>query len=132
MQLPSDSILLLTKQPSKIHILIALLRNSKFSVLIATSETHAAQQVIQFQPFLIILAGAHQAWSRDSLNELRNQANSHHTTLVALSDFHAPNWVHQDENPCFDGFLVNPISHEILLSLVQSAHTRQICSLVAR
>lgn len=131
MQLPSNSILLLTKQPGKVHILIALLRTSKFSVSIATSETQAAHQVIQSPPFLIILAGDHQAWSKDSLGELRSQANSHHITLVALSDFHAPSWVHQDENPCFDGFLVNPISHEILLSLVQSAHTRQMCSLVA-
>jgi CheY-like chemotaxis protein len=131
MQLPSHSILLLTKQPGKIHILVSLLQDSRFAVAIATSEAQAAQQVEQSPPFLIILAGDHQAWSPDSLHQLRHQANSHHITLVALSDFHAPSWVHQDENPCFDGFLVNPISYEILLSLVQSAHTRQMCSLVA-
>ena len=131
MQLPSHSVLLLTKQPAKVHILVSLLRESEFSVAIVSSEEQAACQVRQSRPFLIILAGDHQAWSQDALRELRNQANSNHITLVALSDFHAPSWVHQHENPCFDGFLVNPISYEILFSLVQSARTRQMCSLVA-
>ncbi|HEY9910112.1 MAG TPA: hypothetical protein V6D18_21160 [Thermosynechococcaceae cyanobacterium] len=131
MQQSSNSILLLTKQIGKVRVLVPLLESSRFSVAIASSEEQATKRMLQSPPFLVILAGEHQHWSEASLESLRSQANLHHITLVALSDFHAPSWVRQDENPGFDGFLVNPISREILLSLVQAAHTRQICSLAA-
>jgi DNA-binding NarL/FixJ family response regulator len=125
MQSPSSDILLLAKQPRAVHVLESLLRYSSYSIASAHSEEQALAQMNQQTPFLIILAGDHQNWSQALLQELRTFANTHRTTFVALTDFHAPRWMHQDENPGFDGFLVSPLSGEVLSSLVQSAQTRQ-------
>ena len=125
MQLPSSDILLLAKQPRELYVLTSLLRYSSYSVASASSEEQALAQMTHQPPFLIILAGDHQNWSHALLQELRTFANAHRTTFVALTDFHAPRWMHQEENPGFDGFLVSPLSSEVLSSLVQSAQTRQ-------
>ncbi|MGA7934206.1 MAG: hypothetical protein WCA35_11715 [Kovacikia sp.] len=127
MQLASDYILLLAKRPYKVRMLASLLRRSSYTVTIASTEDQAIRHTAHHPPFLIVLAGNHGNWSQPLLHELRTRANIHNITLVALTDFHAPSWIHQEENPGFDGFLVTPISNEILLSLVQSAHTRQVC-----
>ena len=127
MLLSSDYILLLTKHPQRVRVLAALLKRSGYSVAIASTEDQAIVQTVQHPPFLIILVGNHTHWERNLLRDLRIHANTHPITLIALTDFHAPSWIHQEENPGFDGFLVNPISNEVLSSLVQSAHTRQIC-----
>jgi DNA-binding NarL/FixJ family response regulator len=127
MSLVSSYILLLAKHPHEACGLASLLGCSNYSVAIASSEEQAVAHTAQHPPFLIILAGDHQNWSCTLLRELRSYANAHRITLLALTDFHAPKWMHQEENPGFDGFLVSPISTDILSSLVQSAHTRQIC-----
>ncbi len=106
---------------------MSLLGCSRFAVQIACSEEQAVVQATEKPPFLVILTGDHQSWSQRLLHELRTQATAQAMTLIALTDFHAPSWVHQEENPGFDGFLVNPISSEVLSSLVQSAYTRQFC-----
>ncbi len=127
---PSD-ILLLAKQPHEARILASLLRQSSYSVASTSSEAQALAQITRKPPFLIILTGDYHTWSQTLLGELRTYANMHRITLVALTDFHAPRWMHQEENPGFDGFLVYPLSSEVLSSLVQSAHTRQaVCATV--
>jgi len=131
MHLASGYILLLAKQPHEVRLLASLLGHSRYAVTIADTEEQAIAQAAQQPPFLIILAGDHQNWSYSLMRELRHCANAKYITLIALTDFHAPRWVPQEENPGFDGFLVNPISHEVLSSLVQSAHTRQVCCPVA-
>lgn len=120
-------ILLLARHPRQVRILMSLLGCSRFAVQIACTEEQAVVQVNERPPFLVILAGDHHSWSQRLLCELRNQATPQAMTLIALTDFHAPSWVHQEENPGFDGFLVSPISSEVLSSLVQSAYTRQFC-----
>ena len=125
MQSPPSDILLLAKQPREVHVLRSLLRSSSYSIASATSEEQALAQMAQQPPFLIILAGDHQNWSQALLQELRTFASTRRTTFVALTDFHTPRWMHQEENPGFDGFLVSPLSSEVLSSLVQSAQTRQ-------
>ncbi|MDX2244645.1 MAG: response regulator [Leptolyngbyaceae cyanobacterium bins.302] len=120
-------ILLLAKHPRQVRFLMSLLGRSSFSVQVACTEEQAVVQATERLPFLVILAGDHLSWSQELLHELRTQATTHPITLVALTDFHAPSWIPQEENPGFDGFLVSPISSEVLLSLVQSAHTRQAC-----
>jgi len=120
-------ILLLAQHPRQVRVLMSLLGCSRFSVQIACSEEQAVVQATEHPPFLVILAGDHQSWSQRLLRELRTQAKARAMTLIALTDFHAPSWIHQEENPGFDGFLVSPISSEVLSSLVQSAYTRQIC-----
>ncbi|QZZ23048.1 hypothetical protein J5X98_12305 [Leptothermofonsia sichuanensis E412] len=127
MQFTSGYILLLAKQPQAVRVLASLLGHSSYSVAIASTEEQAIAQTERHPPFLIILAGNHNHWSQTLLHDLRIHARSHSITLVALTDFHAPSWIHQEENPGFDGFLVNPISSDVLSSLVQSAQTRQIC-----
>ena len=125
MQSPPSDILLLAKQPREVYVLTSLLRYYSYSVASATSEEQALAQMSQQPPFLIILAGDHQNWSQALLRELRTFASTHRSTIVALTDFHAPSWMHQEENPGFDGFLVSPLSTEVLSSLVQSAQMRQ-------
>jgi AmiR/NasT family two-component response regulator len=127
MESASAYILLLAEHPRQVRVLMSLLGCSSYSVAIACSEEQAVVQVTEKTPFLIILAGDHQNWSHTLLQELRMGASTQPVTLVALTDFHAPSWIHQEENPGFDGFLVNPISSEVLSSLVQSAYTRQTC-----
>ncbi|NJP09918.1 MAG: hypothetical protein HC866_10905 [Leptolyngbyaceae cyanobacterium RU_5_1] len=124
-------ILLLARHPRQARILASLLRCSRYSVAIACSEEQAVVQASEYPPFLVILTGDHQSWSQNLLNELRTHAKTQQITLVALTDFHAPSWIHQEENPGFDGFLVSPISSEVLSSLVQSAYTRQSCCSVS-
>lgn len=131
MHLTTSYILLLAKQPQRLRMLLSLLGRSSYAVEIVNSEEQAVAQTVQNPPFLIILAGEYHHWSGNLLPELRAHANTHRITLIALTDFHAPSWMHQEENPGFDGFLVNPISNEILSSLVQSAITRQIFSPVS-
>lgn len=120
-------ILLLAQHPRQVRVLMSLLGCSRFAVQIACSEEQAVFQVTENPPFLVILAGDHRFWSQRLLGNLRQQTSAVPMMLVALTDFHAPSWIHQEENPGFDGFLVNPISSEVLSSLVQSAYTRQFC-----
>ncbi len=127
MDATSSSILLLAKHPRQVRFLMSLLGCSSFSVEIACSEEQAVVQARERPPFLIILAGDHLSWSQGLLCNLRTRAGAYPVTLVALTDFHAPSWVYQEENPGFDGFFVSPISSEVLSSLVQSAYTRQAC-----
>ncbi len=120
-----SDILLLAKQSREVSVLSSLLKYSHYTVASMNSEEQAIAQIERKPPFLIILAGDTQHWSQPLLKELRHVANVHRITLVALTDFHTPHWRHQDENPGFDGFLVYPLSGEVLSSLVQSAHARQ-------
>ncbi|XHX77892.1 MAG: hypothetical protein RBJ76_26230 [Stenomitos frigidus ULC029] len=123
---PTQSdILLLAKQSHEVRVLSGLLKHSHYSVASTSSEAQALTQIDRKPPFLIILAGDTQHWSHTLLRTLRHAATIHRITLVALTDFHTPRWMHQDENPGFDGFLVYPLSGEVLSSLVQSAHARQ-------
>jgi DNA-binding NarL/FixJ family response regulator len=125
MHLGSSYILLLAKQPQTLSVLTDLLKQNSCPVAITLSEEQAINHTLKSPPFLIIVVGDRKNWSRSLLGELRSQANAHQITLVALTDFHAPSWIYQEDNPGFDGFLVNPISSDILSSLVQSARTRQ-------
>ena len=122
---PQDDILLLAKQPHEVRVLASLLQHSHYAVRNTNSEAQALTQIDRKPPFLIILAGDTQHWSPTWLRALRHAANVHRITLIALTDFHTPHWMHQEANPGFDGFLVYPLSSEVLSSLVQSAHARQ-------
>jgi AmiR/NasT family two-component response regulator len=123
----SDYILLLEYPPqvakTAFNPLAPMLNH--YRLAIAHSEEQAAVHTAHCPPFLIILAGDYQTWSKSLLNRLRTYATIHRITLVALTDAAAASWLDQEDNPGFDGFLVNPLSRDILSSLVQSAHTRQ-------
>lgn len=124
----SSYILLLASQPRRLRVLVSLLERLNYVVGVAQSEEQAIAQTLQQPPFLMIVAGDYHTWSSKLFRELRTHAKTRNIMLVALTDFHAPSWIHQEENPGFDGFLVSPISSDVLSSLVQSAHTRQVCA----
>lgn len=117
-------ILLLMKQPQVLGILADLLKQGSHAVAIARSEDQALARARLNPPVLIIVAGDQRNWS-SNLGELRRYANTRQILLVALTDTHSPSWIYQEDNPGFDGFLVNPISSDILSSLVHSAQARQ-------
>jgi DNA-binding NarL/FixJ family response regulator len=129
MPFTQSDILLLAKQPHVVRVLSSLLKHSHYTVASTSQEEQALAQIDRKPPFLIILAGDTQHWSQPLLRKLRHAANVHRITLVALTDFHTPRWMHQNEAPGFDGFLVYPLGGEVLSSLVESAHARQALSL---
>lgn len=126
MHLRSSYILLLAKQPHMLDVLTALLKQRSYSVAVTLTEEQALEHIQKSPPFLIVVVGDRHTWSHSLLSQLRTHANAHQITLVALTDAHAPSWIYQEDNPGFDGFLVSPISSEILSSLVESAQTRQL------
>ncbi len=127
MKFAASHVLLLTQQTEDLHGLEFLLERLRCAVEIVTTPDQAVDRVHQNPPCLVIVQGNHRTWSRKLVYALRAIADADNITLVALTDAHAPSWLHQDENPGFDGFLVNPLSSDVLFSLIQSASARQLC-----
>lgn len=93
---------------------------------VVSSIDQAMAKASETPPSLIILSGNQQNWSKQLIGKLRNiEKSSNCITIVALTDSHAPRWMHQEENPGLDGFLVNPLNGDVLVSLLQSAWARQ-------
>ena len=120
-------VLVLGKESDDLNALESLLNRLRCSVAIANSEDQAVARASQTLPYLVILDGDRQNWSPRLVRELRQRANICGTTIVALTDFNAPRWLHQEDNPGIDGFLVKPINGDVLSSLVQSARAKQTC-----
>ena len=121
----SHDVLILGGEPEDWQLLESLQCQLQCAVAIAQSEDHAMSWVKQTMPCLVILAGSYLDWSSSFVENLRCTAPHRKMTIVALTDFQAPSWLYQEENPGFDGFLVKPLSQDIMLSLVQSARARQ-------
>jgi AmiR/NasT family two-component response regulator len=127
MKITPNYVLILARKSDDLAPLKFLLRRLSYSVTVATSEEQAISEVMQSIPCLVILTGSHCAWSQSFVATLRGSTHAYGTTIVALTDCHAPSWLPQEENPGLDGFLVKPISIDILSSLVQSAFVKQLC-----
>lgn len=125
MNLPQRYILLLGPQASDTQDVEDLLEHLQCSVAIAHSAQQALAQVRQSSPYLLIFASQQEDWSQPFINQLRDLARTGKSTLIALTECHAPHWLRQEDNPGFDGFLVKPLSPDILRSLVHSARLRQ-------
>jgi DNA-binding NarL/FixJ family response regulator len=125
----SQSYVLILAQPSDdLQMLESLLERLKCPSIVTHSPEQALAQANQDPPYLMIFAGSHPKWLQMRVNDLRsNLANAGSITIVALTDFHVPKWLHQEDNPGFDGFLVKPLSSDVLTSLLQSAWARQTC-----
>ncbi|NET37772.1 MAG: response regulator [Cyanothece sp. SIO1E1] len=113
------------------HMLQHRLKHLSCSVVIANSPDQAVAQVRQEPPYLVILVSNCQAWLQPLVNQLRGTPYADSSTIVALTDSNVPSWLHQEENPGLDGFLVKPLNSDILKSLVQSAWVRQTCCKVS-
>lgn len=120
-------ILLLSQQSQDLEGLARSLQRLDYSVAIASSPEQAVAQVSTAQPYLVILEAHQQYWSSALVETLRRTASTSQMTIVVLTDCHAPSWLPQEENPGFDGFLVKPISDDVLASLIQSAWARRTC-----
>lgn len=120
-------VLIFEHQSDDVHVLQALLERMCCPFMVTNSISQMLQAASEAPPCLLILAGGHQHWSTGLVNQLRSITGIGASTIVALTDIHAPNWPRQEENPGIDGFLVKPLDPEVLTSLVQSARVRQTC-----
>ena len=119
-------VLVLDQDSQNLRSLGSSLSRLKCSMVVARSIDQAMAKASQLSPYLIILSGNQQNWSKALVKKLRNVANhSDYITIVAITDFHSSSWLSQEENPDLDGILVNPVNNDVLTSLVQSAWMRQ-------
>ncbi|PSB17877.1 hypothetical protein C7B61_05635 [filamentous cyanobacterium CCP1] len=119
-------VLVLGQDTRTLQMLGSLLDQLKCPMVVADSLDQAMLRASQTPPLMIILSGHQHNWSQKLVESLRNVANSSSCiTIVALTDFHSPSWLHQDEHPGVDGFLVKPLDSDVLFSLLQSAWARQ-------
>lgn len=125
LQLNQSYVLVLDKPSDELRRLESQLARLHCPVVVTNSAVQMMLRVSQSPPSLVILVGGDRRWSEVLVKQLRNNANARHTTIVTLTDHHAPSWLHQEENPGFDGFLVKPLTADVLMSLVQSAWARQ-------
>lgn len=104
MKTTRNYVLVLDQGSDYLQGLECLMTHLECPMVVAHSADQAIAKVAQTPPYLIILAGNQQNWSKKLVNEFRQRVNTHQTTIVALTDFHAPSWLHQEENPGLDGF----------------------------
>lgn len=121
------NVLVLDLETDDIQVLQSLLQSWQCSVVVARSP-HQALAFAQYTfPYLVILAGNHQNWSQTFVDQLRLVLKVCHPTIVALTDCHAPSWAPQEAHPGLDGFLVKPLTNDVLSLLVQSSWIKQNC-----
>lgn len=119
-------ILVLAPDHQEIFNIRAIEADLPYPVVVARSADQAIAQIQQGYPSLVILVGHnHQAWSQTLVRHLRQTSPATEITIVALTDSTSPQWNHTEETPELDGFLVKPLSADIVKSLVESANARQ-------
>lgn len=96
------------------------------SIFVAHSADQAVARIEQSIPYLVILSGTHKNWPPAFVDRLRETVKPLGTTIVALTKSHEPSWPLQEEHPGIDGFLVEPISNDVLHLLVESAVAKTI------
>lgn len=98
----------------------------EYPVFVVNSTEQAMGRLDQGFPYLVILIMDHgQEWLRSSIEQLRQMTTAAAMTIVALTDATSPEWHYGEDMPDVDGFLVKPLSLDILKSLVASATARQ-------
>ena len=97
----------------------------QYPIYIARSVNQAINRALQIPPSLVILIGDNaQHWPTALVKQLRQNSHTQHLTIVALTNSASPQWSHLEDTPGLDGFLVRPLSNDILHSLVESATAR--------
>ncbi|MBE9011635.1 response regulator transcription factor [Pseudanabaenaceae cyanobacterium LEGE 13415] len=126
MVFPSSTyILLLAPQLEELQGLESLLQQVAFDVEIVDTADQALAKASQNPPCLVILQ--EHLRSDTTIHRLRRIKNADRMTLVIVTETDSPSWLHQDQHPDVDGFLVKPLSSDVLFSLVHSASARQYC-----
>ena len=119
-------ILVLAPDHQEIRNIHAIEADLPYPVVVARSPEQAMTQLRQGKPSLVILVGHHHpSWPQGLVQHLRQTSPDTEMTIVALTDSTSPQWNHTEDTPELDGFLVKPLSLDIVKSLVESAHARQ-------
>ncbi|MCU0549907.1 MAG: hypothetical protein MUC48_11220 [Leptolyngbya sp. Prado105] len=127
MVFPSTYILLLAPQLEELDGLESLLQQMALDVEIVNTADQALAKVSQKPPCLIILQ--EHLRSQSLIHQLRRIGHADRTTLVIVTETDSPSWLHQEQHPDVDGFLVKPLSPDVIFSLIHSASARQYCQL---
>ena len=127
MKVPQGYILVVDQPSEDLQVVKSILSRLSCSVFIAESPDQAVAQASQAAPYLVILSGNNQTWSDALVYRLRQTVKTNGVTIVALTDSSNPSWSHEEDHPGLDGFLVKPLSRDVLSSLVQSAIIKQAC-----
>lgn len=123
----SQGYILLLDQPcGDRQLMQSLLSQLQCSVVTADSAEQAVVKAQQVSPYLVILMGNRHIWSQGLIDQLREALKASGVTIVALTESHDPSWFYQEENPGLDGFLVKPLTGDVLTSVVQSAQVKHI------
>lgn len=125
MKLPQDYVLVLDEQQRRMHQSDFPLVCDRCQFVIAASAEHAVEQAKQATPCLVILVGEDHAWFRHQVHALRHSNHATPMTIVALTESTSPNWQVEEDALDLDGFLVKPLTDDVLTSLVQSAIVKQ-------
>jgi AmiR/NasT family two-component response regulator len=125
MKLPQDYVLVLDEQQQSAQSSELPCISDQYSFVIASSAEHAVEQAQQVNPCLVILVGEDHRWFEDQVKVLRRSSTRPSMTIVALTESASPNWQVSKETMELDGFLVKPLTDDILVSLVQSAIIKQ-------
>ena len=122
----SDYVLLLDHHCGANLMVQSLSNQVEGSIFVAYSADQAVARIEQSIPYLVILSGTHKNWPPALVDRLRETVKPLGTTIVALTKSHEPSWPVQEEHPGVDGFLVEPISQDVLHLLVKSAVAKAI------
>ncbi|MBD2428779.1 response regulator transcription factor [Phormidium sp. FACHB-1136] len=119
-------ILVLAPDHQEIRNIQAIQADLPYPMVVARSAEQAMTQLGQGQPCLVILVDHNgPSWPQTLVRHLRQTLAATEMTIVALTDSASPQWNHTEDTPELDGFLVKPLSLDIVKSLVESAHARQ-------
>lgn len=125
MKLSQDYVLVLDERQRRTHQSDFPVFSDQCTFVIAASAEHAVEQARQAAPCLVILVGEDHAWFRNQVHALRHSAHATQMTIVALTESTSPNWQSEKDKLDLDGFLVKPLTNDVLTSLVQSAIIKQ-------
>lgn len=101
------------------------LNSAQLPVYVASSSEQAIARAEAVAPCLVILVGDDQSWVRTQVHTLRQVTQATPATILALTESTHPNWEPHENTPDVDGFLVKPLTNDVLTSLIQSALVKQ-------
>ncbi|MGB3495727.1 MAG: hypothetical protein WBA57_23560 [Elainellaceae cyanobacterium] len=122
-----DYVLILDREPSDLQSVDLLLGVLQCPAIVAESTDQVLARANQGIPYLIILVGNHHQWPAPLLNDLRHAADAVGGTILSLTDVHSPMWAQREDTPGLDGFLVKPLSRDVLASMMQAAWAKHLC-----
>jgi AmiR/NasT family two-component response regulator len=125
MKLSRDYVLVLNERKSSSSKPELSNLSHRYTFVIATSVEHAVEEAQQKNPCLVILMGENPSWFEHQVRALRQANQMPPMTIVALTESGSPQWQSANRTFDLDGFLVQPLTDDILLSLVQSAVIKQ-------